>query len=371
MAIANRNFGVEIEAFGISRQRAAQAITQAGYDALVEGYNHNVRPHWKVTTDASISNGFEVVSPVLQGEQGVKAVRDVCKALVRAGAKVDRRCGLHVHVSVDGLGIVDLRNLMARYIRHEETIDKIMPRSRRGNSNEYCRSNAQALGGLDQFRNNNFRSIDEFTEIFRSCVRRNVFVSDARHVKLNILSVIRQGTVEFRQHSGTVNATKATNWVRFCVNFVEQSKVVRQRSNNRSARQTTSRRRRNSLNDKYLAVLGAAQVEGDLSVRKISQLTGWHRNSVPMYISKMRDLGVRIKKIRGTSLYAFNRHTAHAVYRRLNQHREQNVDWDGQLRQAARNVQNSSNEQLHESPFYGLSREVRAYFEERMMELEA
>jgi hypothetical protein len=42
-----------------------------------------------------------------------------------------------------------------------------------------------------------------------------------RYQKLNLESLERHGTIEFRQHSGTVDAEKAVNWVRLCTAFIE------------------------------------------------------------------------------------------------------------------------------------------------------
>jgi Putative amidoligase enzyme len=76
--LATRTFGIEIEAFGISLSQARDALSNAGLDCQVEGYHHWHRTYWKVTTDASVPNGFEVVSPVLQGEFGLEQDRPRC-----------------------------------------------------------------------------------------------------------------------------------------------------------------------------------------------------------------------------------------------------------------------------------------------------
>ena len=46
----------------------------------------------------------------------------------------------------------------------------------------------------------------------------------SRYFKLNSQSYWRHRTVEFRQHSGSVEFEKVKNWILFCARFVEFSK---------------------------------------------------------------------------------------------------------------------------------------------------
>ena len=39
-----------------------------------------------------------------------------------------------------------------------------------------------------------------------------------------------QGTIEFRQHSGTIESEKVENWIRLLVSFVEKGKVSKPRA---------------------------------------------------------------------------------------------------------------------------------------------
>jgi hypothetical protein len=49
-----------------------------------------------------------------------------------------------------------------------------------------------------------------------------------RYFKVNLQALRVHGTVEFRQHSGTVDGTKVENWVRFLLGFVERSIEISQ-----------------------------------------------------------------------------------------------------------------------------------------------
>jgi Putative amidoligase enzyme. len=92
----NRLWGVEIEFLDtVNREDVARKMTEKGVLCYVEGYNHTTRGHWKVVTDASC--GYELVSPPLKGEEGFRQLKIACEVLNELGAKVDKRCGLHVH----------------------------------------------------------------------------------------------------------------------------------------------------------------------------------------------------------------------------------------------------------------------------------
>ena len=95
----NRNFGIEIEAYNCTRERLARELTAAGINVQIEGYNHTDHTdHWKLVTDSSLcgNNPFELVSPILHGEQGLEELEKVCWVLDLCNAKVNDTCGLHV-----------------------------------------------------------------------------------------------------------------------------------------------------------------------------------------------------------------------------------------------------------------------------------
>lgn len=211
-----RTFGVEIEAFGVERNVLATELRSAGIACESEGYNHTTRDHWKVVVDASVSGdkAFELVSPVLAGEDGLAQVATVCGVLNRLGAKVNKTCGLHVHFGVEELryDMKFWRNLINNYANMEPSVDALMPHSRRGNTNAYCRT--MIATGLRE-RLNRCHSLET---IERETTRGN------RYHKLNISSFWRHRTVEFRQHSGTTDFDKIEKWVRWTSRLIEFSR---------------------------------------------------------------------------------------------------------------------------------------------------
>lgn len=209
--MTTRQFGVEIELVGTTIPRVQDALEAAGITVYSQEYNHRTTSTWKIVPDGSLtSGGFEVVSPVLQGEAGIEQVRKVAAAIVAAGGSVDRSCGFHVHVNARDLAIDSIVQIAARYNRFEEEINRFMPASRR--ESRYCRPISEL------FYNHSIE------RILRGGT--NYLGHLDRYHKVNLAAFARHGTVEFRQHSGTVNAEKMEKWVRFCLGFVESSVVV-------------------------------------------------------------------------------------------------------------------------------------------------
>jgi hypothetical protein len=215
MTITNRTFGVEIEfCTGKSSMAIARALTAAGIECVAEGYNHTTRSHWKIVTDGSVSRGYELVSPILTGEAGIAEVKRAAAALVAAECSVDTSTGLHVHVGANDLSRDSIVNLVRRYANNETQIDAIVPSHRR--SNTYARSNVGDVQTIE----NHIRNYP------RATVSDVCYSISDRYKKLNLQSFVKYGTVEFRQHSGTLDGSKIANWITFCLQFVEDSIIV-------------------------------------------------------------------------------------------------------------------------------------------------
>ena len=208
----DRTFGVEMEIIHESESKIRSAIRNTGVECEIEGYNHDTRTHWKIVSDASVDGGFEVVSPVLKGRGGLSELEKVCNALVNAGARIRKCCGLHVHLGTDDFktDIGVWKNLYKNYAALERTIDSFMPPSRR--HNQYCRSMRVCDWNAKIESAANLRMLE------------SAVTGGSRYFKLNSQSYWRHKTVEFRQHSGSVEFEKVRNWILFCARFVEFSR---------------------------------------------------------------------------------------------------------------------------------------------------
>lgn len=209
----NKQFGVELECYNVGRDLLRRKLTAAGINCNEGNRSANNRGYWKITSDGSIrgTNGFELVSPILEGESGLNELMKVCKVLNQCGAKVNQSCGTHVHINARNFTLEQWKRLYINYSRLERVIDGWMPASRRGNTNTYCRG----FRNIENFENKINRAAN-LNEIARS-------VMSGRYWKVNPQSYSVHNTCEFRQHAGTTNYVKIGSWIRFLSNLVDYS----------------------------------------------------------------------------------------------------------------------------------------------------
>jgi hypothetical protein len=257
MSLQDYKFGIEIECFGSSDRALQMALREAGLR------------NWIVKHDGSVSgNGIEIISPPLDANSNsFSQIRKVCRILHEKRMRVDRSCGLHVHISRNaGMKVSDVATVLRRYATFESEIDNFHAPSRRGDDNEYCHSvssfkdlncserrfqrylsgRVNPINGYFLNQNEmvcNALSVEEYTRqrftewgipaiTNRSNAHgilalKNIMDFD-RYYKVNLCSLSEHGTIEFRQHGGTTKASKIINWVKFLVGFIDKSIEINQ-----------------------------------------------------------------------------------------------------------------------------------------------
>jgi hypothetical protein len=215
---ADKLIGLEIEFFGVHYQTVVTELNNAGVAVSYKGYTHVVtHGAWKLVTDVSVTStgtgagkGLELVSPPLTMDQMDAQMKIISEVFNRIGAKVDKTCGVHVHHEIDDLNAENVKNIYKLYNKHIETIDGIMPKSRRSESrNGYCKPlDATLINRIE-----NATSIQEIQSIAWD-----------RYYTINFTSYVKYGTVEFRQHSGSYDYTKIMNWIRITQSLVATAK---------------------------------------------------------------------------------------------------------------------------------------------------
>ena len=240
----NRTFGVEVEFISqlnqydfVAALNMQLGTTGSDVDVISAYYSDTDATQWRIKTDSSVQSlgrsghGLELVTPILQGQQGHDDLVAVLKAMNSIeGCEItaNRTCGLHVHVGVSDWKIGNFKNLFKRYAKFESTLDSIMPLSRRDSNGQYCESNVQYFNrsvhnrNLDDSMTNVLSSIDECTTLRKLSEKLS-----SRYVKLNVQSFWKHGTIEFRHHAGTTDSVKIANWLKLCMTMVQAADDMR------------------------------------------------------------------------------------------------------------------------------------------------
>lgn len=208
--LADYTIGVEIECFATRENLIAEAH-QNGLQMNYEGYNHTDHTDnvFKLVTDSSVvglPNSIECVSPVINYGESDQIITSLANTLFMADAKINKTCGLHVHIGAANMTDDQYCNVFVNYMRLESLIESFMPQSRRGSRWAQRLSN-RANG------------------VTLACSKRQMFDTlGSRYYEVNPDAYFRHRTIEFRQHSGTTDYVKITNWLAFCVKLCEWSK---------------------------------------------------------------------------------------------------------------------------------------------------
>ena len=199
-------FGVELES--IAPDSAVQN------DGLRIGpYRHGIQvpflpAGWKAECDGSIDNSAgghrcEIVSPILQGEDGLRQVIEVCRTLDAKGFRVNASCGVHVHTMWD-------RSWPSAALARLVTIVAYVEKGLYAITGTKSRERGRYCGGVRKYGNEK----DAKPNLDRN-----------RYHALNLTNLANgtKDTVEFRVWSGSLNETKVCGWVMVCLGLVERA----------------------------------------------------------------------------------------------------------------------------------------------------
>jgi hypothetical protein len=142
----------------------------------------------------------ELVSPPLRGEAGLVQLELAVTTLQNAGASVNVTTGIHVHHDMAGLTGSEIAAFVTLWAERQTAIDSLVSESRRGNRNTYCQNLSDYELRSIQSDLNNYGRIRNDIQRFR---------------KINVMSYPKYGTVEIRQHQGSLDGAKLRHWILF------------------------------------------------------------------------------------------------------------------------------------------------------------
>ncbi len=228
MDLRELHFGVEIETVWRTRKRVAEAI-----QSVVGGsVTHPGRPGffdpwevadtqgrtWRVVSDGSLSHvpshlRAEVVTPVL-AYGDIPTLQEVIRAVRKCGAKVDRHCGIHVHVDASRFDGRTLGNLAKTVYKQEPLILAALGVTE-NRQQTYTRPVRDDL--IRDIERHRPRTTDELNRIWYGYHNRHPQHFDStRYHGVNLHNVWYRGTVEFRWFEATLHAGKVKAYIQSC-----------------------------------------------------------------------------------------------------------------------------------------------------------
>jgi len=248
-----QTYGFEIESFGLDPARLKNAIESVegqiyqspdqtfgtGSDVSnqrIYGYMESKRLPlrskengtanlWIAASDSSIhppsgQMGHEIISPILYGQEGLETIKRVMKALKKAGAKVNKSCGLHVTMGVANCSARWKRmaawkktscmmNLADAYIYFMDYgFSELCSSSRSPNS-----ANASHYACYPRPS-----WTTQYGKATKQTAKNVLYSSDPTLGRgaLNFGNLWDAGVIEFRQHHGSLNGNDIVNWALLC-----------------------------------------------------------------------------------------------------------------------------------------------------------
>lgn len=231
ISMKEQAFGLELEFGGISRKKAAWAIKKAidgasdprwvggVYDKLtVAGPDGR---EWTIMRDASVDEqggqACEFVTPKCTYAD-IETVQACIRALRRAGAKVNRSCGLHIHIDGANHNAKSLKNLAFTFRAKQDLIFKAVAPYR--STNSYCKPLTDDL--VDNIKKIKSLDDEKIKDAWYDTYSDSVYSTDAhyhgsRYHALNYHSLWYRGTVEFRLFNSTLHAGEVRAYINLCL----------------------------------------------------------------------------------------------------------------------------------------------------------
>lgn len=235
----NQNFGIEIEMTGITRKQAAEVakahfgegatlrhvggsygeyrVTTADGRGWKFVYDGSIKCHKKVgntmTHIADKEYSVELVSPILKYGD-IETLQELVRKLRKAGAVsgVEYSNGIHVHVDGANHTPKTLKNIVNLMASKEDLLYKSLQVD--DSRLRYCKKTNQEL--VDTINQKKPKTMAALADIWYENFRhedRSRHYHESRYAGLNLHSIFRIGTVEFRLFNGTLHAGKIRAYI--------------------------------------------------------------------------------------------------------------------------------------------------------------
>ncbi|WP_283699256.1 amidoligase family protein [Clostridium perfringens] len=227
-------FGVELEFVGGDANAIARELYNLGIVSSPRrlGYHSRSEPgKWKLERDGSVSDGDtggEIVSPILKDTPETwEQIKVICDIAKRHGARVDQRCGGHVHINMEKLDTA--RQRWRRFFKTIEVYEDCIYRAACGDLGR-VRSNARHYATPFSPRADESKYIRFNMDNDEDVRRMTAEISKGnRYYGINLTNIARDRapTVEFRHFNGSLNEKQIQANIKMAAGIINAAEKAR------------------------------------------------------------------------------------------------------------------------------------------------
>jgi hypothetical protein len=225
----NRRFGVELE-FRDEHPRGTR-LTEAELRYVISvvttrlnhahaHYYRSTGGTWDIKTDATC--GWEVATPAITlDEHGQnEEMRNVVAAINTLRPKVDRKCGLHVHLDCSDLSWNDVQAFLTLWARYEPFFYEIQPKQRRRSAQ--CKP-LNRIAWNEAYADVHWHIARAAMRATNSISFQTIAGSLDRRMSFNVSRWWTTGRIEIRLGAGTLDYNIIRFWVMLLLSTVARA----------------------------------------------------------------------------------------------------------------------------------------------------
>lgn len=199
-------FGIELEFVDIRTVFLRKHLPQ-GWECQGDNSLQNTDGSWSnqfnpmaLGSEVKTQGGYELETLVAQ-------IPSIYETVAGLGGTVNKTCGLHVHVGIEG-STPDLILPLMRYFASSPSFGKAVGASAKRRGRQCMRITAKEV----QMVAETIHDLDNLAKISARAPFQHVHL---RQLEVNVLSLLHHGTVEYRAFNQTMNPDLAINCIRY------------------------------------------------------------------------------------------------------------------------------------------------------------
>ena len=244
-----RTFGVELEFGGITRPNAIRVVKEVLINNLLCDYAETIvsmnncyhslvvkdsrNRKWSIQRDSSVADGgstsCELVTPILWGTCDILLLQDIVRAIRKKGGRVDKSCGMHVHIGAQDFTPQKLRILANMWHSRQPILYAGCLVNSENRNVGYCKPlSDDFIDRLNKVKPQDwltfwqqwyrhYYDVDNYNDVN---LVRLMHYNSSRYHSLNFHSFNMRKTIEFRLFNGTLHAGKVKTAIQLCLALV-------------------------------------------------------------------------------------------------------------------------------------------------------